>query len=123
MQTSDVDFKKLAIWESKQKLNFGSQAIFAVLCTEVGSQIEIDLAQISIDYASEIIEMSRSLNPGSYQNHDYEPLEKIDSRRREILIKGFKQLQKLGFLKVLASQNWKQHTVKINPVWEQENKF
>ena len=119
MSKSNLDFQKfekLIMWELSQNLSFGAGAIFAVLCFEAGKVIDIDLSQVWVEYTTEILETAKKIYPSTYR--DAEINQNTDAKSRKILSKGLKQLQRLGFLKVLASQNWKHHTVEIYPVWE-----
>lgn len=116
---SKEDFSKAIKWEDSADLKFGAEAIFAVLVERVGQKnVEINLAQIGTEYATQVSEMYTRVAPELAGRIKILDESELTSRQRKEMVKGLKKLVRLNFLEIVESNNWKEHVVNILPVWE-----
>lgn len=116
--TQEVEeFEKIARWEHKSKFGFGEQVIVTCLWHKAGQKnLSINLVDLAIEYAKNMVDLAKQLDPET--DYQLSIADTVGKKSRKVLIKGFKRLQKLGFIEVVSSKNWKEHTVNLVPFWE-----
>lgn len=111
---------KLSKWRYRNELDSGEYELVGALRHQVGkTNVSINLEKISKQIVTVLCTDLFEIKASNIA--DMPELAEFKAEYQKKIINGFKQLQDRGFIEVVSSKDWKEHTVNVIPVWEKKS--